>query len=325
MLNILIIDGSLHRNNNNKKQKQKKNMLQNSSEYNALGAGVGYGGGYGGNFLGGNGGAGIGAFGLFGLLGIDSLTGRRHNNDDGGGPGRNELATLAAISNAKDATVSESRILAAAVTNAKDATIAEGRGLAAAICESEKTNLNQFYANAVQQARLAQDIQNQASAIAIVADKRFDDLAAAGVNQTAAILARINQSEVDSLRDQLHETRRNRDAKEVEIQINNSAVATQNQLQAQAQFQVQRDADDYRRRYQGREIEINNINTNTNVQAQLQAQAQAQLVRDFEHARRFDALFSQSNKSNQDIVNLGTMVASGVQTPTSTNVNSKQS
>jgi hypothetical protein len=254
-------------------------MLQSSSEFNNLGAGVGMPGGFGGF------GGGMGTFGLFGLLGIDSLTGRRKGEDCDGGPGRNELATLAAITNAKDDARANTLGLAAAVTNAKDTTIAEGRGLAAAICESEKTNLNQFYAAAIQAANNTQAIKDQATAFAIVADKRFDDLASAGVLQTASIIARINQSEVDSLRDQLHTERRRVDSRDLEININNSNTSLQNQIQAQGQLQ-----------------------------AQLQTQAR------HETDRKFDLLFGQVAKSGQDIINVGGLLAGVTQTANPTNV-----
>lgn len=146
-------------------------MLQNSSEFNSVGPGFG---GWGGGF-----GSGFGLFGLLGLRGIGDLDGRdrRGYGDDGCA---REAAILAAISNAKDATV------------------AEGRSLGAAICDSEKTNLQQFYAAAIQSANNTQAIKDQATAFAIVNDKRFDDLAAAGVAQTAAIIAKLNQTELDN-------------------------------------------------------------------------------------------------------------------------------
>lgn len=181
-----------------------------------------------GNF--GNFGGGIGAFGLFGLLGIDSLGNRKH--DDGDGCGK-QAALLAAIANTKDAAVAEGRGVLAAIVNAKDTTVAEGRALTAAVAANREASAAQAYAAAIQAANNTQAIQNQASAIAVVNDKRFDDLALAGVQQTAAILARINQSEVDALRDQLHNERRRGDSKDIEITM----IQNQNQLQAQAQVQ----------------------------------------------------------------------------------------
>lgn len=176
-------------------------MLQNSSEFNSVGAGYPGVGGFGG-------------FGGIGLVGLIGLLGRRGLGGDGDDNCAREAAILAAISNSKDATV------------------AEGRGLASAICDSEKTNLQQFYAAAIQASNNTQAIKDQNTAFAIVNDKRFDDLAAAGVAQTAAILAKINQTEIDALRDQLNEQRHHGRSKEIEITM------IQNQNQQQQQFQV---------------------------------------------------------------------------------------
>lgn len=223
--------------------------LSNASEFNSVGGmGMGGFGGWGGSF---------GLFGLLGLRGIGDLDGRRHGDEDCCESNRN-LAVLAAIASAKDTTV------------------AEGRSLAAAICDSEKTNLQQFYAAAIQTANATQSIKDQASAIAAIADKRFDDLAAAGVAQTAAIIAKLNQTELDNLRDQLHTERRRGDARDIEISIQNS-----------------------------------------NVQAQAQIQAQSHAL-----DRKFDALFSQVAKSNQDIINVGGLMAGVAQSANPVNVKS---
>jgi len=186
--------------------------LQGNLETNAIGGGFGSQGFGGGGF--GVGGGGIGAFGLIGLLGLDSL-GRRRGDDDGCGK---EFAVLQAIQNNNNTTVQE------------------GRALGAAICDAEKTNLQQFYAAAIQSSNNTQSIKDQATAFAIVNDKRFDDLSAAGVNQTAAILARINDAETQSLRDQLNHAHRRNDNNDISIAISNSNA------QAQAQFQTQNHA-----------------------------------------------------------------------------------
>lgn len=116
-------------------------MLQNAPEFNSVGGGFGGFGGFGG---------GIGGLGLVGLVGLNNLFDRDlGRKDDCGGPGVNELATLQAISNAKDTTV------------------AEGRVLGASICESEKTSLQQFYAAAIQASSNTQAIKDQATAFAI--------------------------------------------------------------------------------------------------------------------------------------------------------------
>lgn len=233
-------------------------LTTGSSEFNQVGSGVGAGGlGFGG----------MGGFGLVGLFGLLNQ-GRRGGGglfggggDDGGdGNGIAQAAILTAISNAKDATV------------------AEGRALSAAICDAEKTNLQQFYASAIQAGNNTQAIKDQATAFAIVNDKRFDDLAAAGVLQTATILAKINQTEIDNLRDELAETRRGRDRDGIEISINNS-------------------------------------NAQSQAQAQLQLQSQ-----NYEISRRFDILANQINRNSQDVINFGTMAASGNQANQQTNV-----
>lgn len=231
-----------------------------STEYNSLGAG-GFGG------FGGFGG--IGLFGLLGLKGIGDLDGRRRGDDDCCEDIKNNARNLAVLQ---------------AISDNKDQMVAEGRALGAAICDAEKTNLQQFYAAAIQAASNTQSIKDQAAAIAIVTDKRFDDLALAGVTQTAAILARINEAEVQSLRDQLHGAHRKVDSQDVNISIQNS---------------------------------------NAQLQAQLQAQAQIQTQRDFDHIRRFDSIFgsfNQLNRNTQDVINFGTMAASANQANQQTNV-----
>lgn len=225
-----------------------------STELNQMG-GLGTG-------FGGFGGGGFGAFGLIGLLGLDSL-GRRRGGDDGD-------CCEDIKNNARNLAVLEG------LSNNKDATVAEGRNLANAICESEKTNLQQFYAAAIQAANNTQSIKDQAQAFAVVADARFDALTLAGVNQTAAILARINDVETQGLRDQLFLERRRGDNKDIEISIQNSNA------QAQAQFQAQNNSLD----------------------------------------RKFDALFNQVAKSNQDIINVGGLMAGVAQSANPVNVKS---
>ncbi len=227
--------------------------ISSGFEANSLGGGYAGGLGLGGAGFGGN--SGFGAFGLFGLLGIDSLGGRRRGDDDCG----------------------REAVILAAIANSKDTTVAEGRNLADRVADANVTNLQQFYAAAIQNSNLQQEIKDQATAFAIVNDKRFDDLTAQGANQTAAILARINDVENQNLRDQLSEARRHGSNRDVEISINNSASAVQAQLQAQNQWQTQKDHD---------------------------------------NERRFDAIFNsfnQLNRNTQDVINFGTMAASANQ------------
>lgn len=252
-----------------------------------------------------------------GLVGIGDVFGRdrNHGHDHGHTPfpfpnpckddDNGNFAILAAVAASKETTVAEGRAVLAGLANNKDVTVAEARAISNAICESEKTNLTQFNALAIQASNNTQSIKDQATL------------------QHAAILAAINNSEVQRLRDELHNERRGRDLDVIRIENNNTNTNVQAQFQAQAQAQLQRDYDEHRRRFDNREIEINNINTNTNVQAQLQAQAQAQILRerdrDHDFCRRFDALFSQQNRVAQDIVNIGSGIVGANQTSTPTN------
>lgn len=290
--------------------------LASNLETNAIGGG-GFGGGYGFapsfGFGGFGGGGGIGGLGLVGLLGLNSFLGRDgfdHGRGRGGCDNDDNCAREAAI--------------LAAISNSKDATVAEGRALGAAICATDASIKDAQFALALQAERNTAQLSSQAQAFQISTEKSIDALMAAGAAQTATILARINQTEVDNLRDQLANERRGRDLDVIRIENNNTNTNIQGQFQAQAQAQLQRDLDEHRRRWDNREIEINNINTNTNVQAQLQAQAQWNRERDFENLRRWDTLFAQNNKVGQDIVNIGGTIAAN-QTSSPTNVNSKQS
>jgi hypothetical protein len=250
--------------------------LSSGFESNAIGGmgGYGIGGGFGGGGI------------IEGLL-LGTLLNRRGGGLLGGEGGDSAALSADGIA-AKTALLvnqnADQNALLNAISDNKNQTIAEGRALGAAICESEKTNLQQFYAAAIQAANNTQSIKDQATAFAIVNDKRFDDLSAAGVTQTAAILARINEAENQNLRDQLFESRRHGSNKEVEISINNSANAVQAQLQSQNQWQTQKDHD---------------------------------------NERRFDAIFNsfnQLNRNTQDVINFGTMAASANQANQQTNV-----
>lgn len=236
--------------------------LVGTNEINQMGGGFPFGGGWGG--FGGGWGGGIGGLGLVGLVGINNLFDRDRRGGDDCCDSNRDLAILAAVAGSKDTTV------------------AEGRALASAICDSQMVNLQQFYAAAIQAANNTQSIKDQATALAIVNDKRFDDLAAQGVAQTAAILAKLNQTEIDNLRDQLTLERRGRD-----LDV----------------------------------IRIENNNINTNIQGQFQAQAQAQRERDFEFNRKFDHVLNQVASARQDIINVGSGVVGAAQTSTPTNIN----
>ncbi len=308
--------------------------LTGNLETNALGGG-GFGGlGIGGGGFGGGFGGGIAPFGLFGLVGGFGDRGREHGCNDNSG-----LVLLNAIGNLKDTVFNakdsiDERLdsvrdsLSSRVENVGDRVTFEGRNISDRVADANVTNLQQFYAQAIQAERNTQQLSTQAQAFAIVADKRFDDLAAAGVNQTAAVLARINDVENQNLRDQLFESRRGRDRSDLEIQIQNTNTNTNAQFQAQTQAQLQAQLDEHRRRWDSRENEISIVNTNTNINAQAQAQAQAQAIRDLDRDHRwnarFDALLSQQNKVGQDIVNIGGLVAANqTSTPTNNTVGQK--
>ena len=282
-------------------------MLQSSSEFNNLGAGGA--GGFGGfpGF-----GGGIGGFGLIGLIGLQDLLRRRGGEDGGDGNCAKEIATLAAIGNLKDISVAEARATGVAINAVSDK-----------VCDLEKTSLQQFYAQAIQASNIASEQKAQAVALAIAQDQKTDAA-------TAAILARINQSEVDGLRDSLLLERRRADQKEVEINISNSntniasAIAAQTQAQLQAQLQLVRDGfDAERRRADAREVEINVTNSNTSIQSQVQAQAQAQAQKQmqdkFDIDRKFDLLFGQVAAARQEVINTGLMVGTS-QTANPTNI-----
>lgn len=226
--------------------------MENTTSYNANGGFPGF-GGFGGF------GSGIAPVGLIGLNNLFDRDRRRGGDDDCCESNRN-LAVLAAIANAKDTTV------------------AEGRSLAHAICESEKTNLQQFYAAAIQSANNTQAIKDQATAFAIVNDKRFDDLAAAGVAQTAAILAKLNQTEIDNLRDELERERTRVGRFQSKEDVTQLGIAFGNQIQA----------------------------ANSNVVA-VQTQI-GQLT------NVINALAGQVAKSGQDIINVGGILAGVSQT-----------
>lgn len=247
-------------------------MLQNSSEFNSVGPGLG---GFGGGF------GGIAPFGLFGLLGLGNRGGLFGGEDGHRGGGGDSCAREAA--------------LLAAIGNAKDVSVAESRALGAAICDAEKTNLQQFYAGAIQAANNTNQLQNQAQAIAALTDSKLDAISVKTDMQSCEILRAINA-----------------DGDATRALINANTIAA-----------LRDEIECGRRRLDARDLEINITNTNTNIQAQLQAQAQIQTQRDFDHQRRFDALFSQVAKSSQDIINVGGILAGVSQAANPTNVNSK--
>ena len=276
-----------------------------------------FGAGFAGGFGGFGGGFGLGGIAPIGLVGINNLFDRDRGHDHGG---------HGCKSRDNDGVEHPLAILAAIAGN-KDQIVAEGRATAAAFAVTNDNVKDAQFALALQSERNTAQLSAQAQAFAIAATAQFNEVKEAGVAQTAAILARINEQEVNSLRDQLHETRRGRDLDSIRIENNNTNTNVNAQFQAQAQAQLQAQLDEHRRRWDARENEINIVNTNTNVNAQAQAQAQAQSIRDLDRDHRwnarFDALLAQSNKVAQDIINIGAGTVAANQTSSPTNVNSK--
>ena len=133
------------------------------------------------------------------------------------------------------------------------------------------------------------------------------------VSQT---LANINQN-VSSQGCQTRETVKEDGEKTRSLITSNTIMDLQRQLGV-----AQADAKEERHLSRVREVEVN-VSQNVN-QQQAQAQFQTQLQAQF--GQLFGALNTavaniNNNRSNQDILNLGTMLASGTQTPTTTQVN----
>ncbi len=290
--------------------------LSSGFESNALGGlGAGFGsGGFGGAGFGFGGGfGGIPPVGLFGLMGLGNRDGHHeysHEGHDGAlfmmtqlsqvkdtvvnakdsldqrvDSARDSLAEK--VDNAKDALTNRvdatKDALTSRIESTKDKVTDEARGLAKDICDMEKSNLQQFYAQAIQAERNTAEIKNQAQAFQIANDRKFEELSREGDRNTALILAKINQDTIDELREKLELSRRRVEAKEQEINI---------------------------------------TNTNTNIQQQMQQQQQQQLQNKYELDRKFDVLFSQVAKSSQDIINVGGLMAGVAQAANPVNVKS---
>lgn len=245
-------------------------------------------GGMGSGGFGGNGfgfGGGLGGFGLFGLLGLRGIGGLdgEHRHTHGGDNCTREILLMNAIGNLKDSIAASKDAVEGNVDRAKDFL---GLGLGRIddeICETKSKILETKYDLAALNVANTQSIKDQATAFAISNDRKLDELARDGDKNTALILARINQSEVDRLRDELLETRHGLRAKDLDISIQN---------------------------------------TNTNIQQQMQQQQQQQIARDFEFHRRFDFIGNQVAKSGQDIINVGGLMAGVAQTANPVNVKS---
>lgn len=209
--------------------------LVGNLETNALG-GSGFGSGFGGAGFG-FGGGGIPPVGLFGVIGNrDGHGHHEHGRKDCEGA----LFTLNAIGNLKDNIQNakdslDERIDSArdnldgridAVVNrvesSKDALVSEARSINDKICEVRSDMKDGFYTTALQNERNTNEIKNQAQLNHLDNDRKFDALSREGERNTALILAKLNQTELDVLRDQLHGERRRGDSREIEINIANT-------------------------------------------------------------------------------------------------------
>lgn len=294
----------------------------------AMGAG-GYGSGFGGapmmgGYPGGFGGGGFGGgFGLFGLIGLTGLLGRDGlGGGHGGGHSRGgdcddscarEAAILAAIGNAKDATVGEGRGLLAAIASSKDVNVAGFTAIANEICDTKGAVKDALYAQTIQGIQNTEAIKSQSQAFQIANDSKFEALSRQIANDGDVTRALINANTIQDLRDRLLTSERHGDRRELEINIAN--INTNIQQQQQALFN-QRDHD-------RRDHDISIQNINTNIQQQQQQQQQAAVIEKHHFDRRLDSLFNsfnQVNRNTQDIINLGTMAASGNQANQQTNV-----
>lgn len=289
--------------------------LFNAPEINSVGPNGGYGMPMMGGFAGGYGGGGL----VEGLV-LASLLGRggignncndhghmphNYNYNGGGGHGHDclkDMFILKAVGDNKDTIVNEGRGLAAAIASSKDVNVAQfaalageicdtrfdlsksvsdvGMALSKEICDIRGDVKDSTYALTLQNITNTQGIKDQALAFQIANDRKFDELSREGERNTAIILAKLNQTELDHLRDELHGSRRRFADREIEINIQNTAIAQQQQQQAQ--FANQR--------------------------------------HDFD--RKFDVLFSQVAKSNQDIINVGGLMAGVAQSANPVNVKS---
>ncbi len=223
------------------------------------GMGFGFGGGFGGG-------------GIFEGIILAALLGRNRGGLFGGDGGSPDLDASGVA--AKVVELQNSTNTLAAIAALKDCNVGEFRGVNAGIFAVNDAVKDGNYAAAIQAERNTNELSTQATAFAVAASRE------AGAN-TAAILAKINSDNEQTLRDRI-------------IALELAAV-------------------EERRRHDDEKTTIINTNNNTNVLTALQIQ------RD-ENTRLFNALFEQTNVTKQGIINLGTMVASGTQSTAATNI-----
>lgn len=195
-------------------------MLHNNSEFNSVGGVSGFGSG-----------GGIPAFGLFGLTGHrDHGHGHDHKRHDDCAKDLLLMKSVGdlkdTIANAKDAVsdrVEDTKdAITSRVESAKDVLVNEARSLDKEICDTKSAVKDGFYQLAIQAERNTSEIKNQAQLNHLDNDRKFDALSREGERNTALILAKLNQTELDNLRDQLHGERRRGDSREIEVNIANT-------------------------------------------------------------------------------------------------------
>lgn len=116
---------------------------------------------------------------------------------------------------------------------------AEFRNLDNRLCDSEKAALQSAYAQSLQAFQNTQAIQTQMSAFQVTNDKQFCEVKEAIHADGDATRNLITQNLIDGLRNELLQTQKSRDNREIEISINNSNAQSQAQAQTQ-RFETER-------------------------------------------------------------------------------------
>lgn len=166
------------------------------------------------------GGFGFGGIAPVGIVGLNNLFDRDRRDHGHGHDGcADKLLLMNAIGNLKDSVAEAKDSLADRVEGTKDALtsriestkdtlVREARDLDNEICDVKGKLLETKYDLAIQAERNTNEIKNQAQAFQIANDRKFDELSREGERNTALILAKLNQTEIDNLRDQLFTERR---------------------------------------------------------------------------------------------------------------------
>lgn len=204
--------------------------------------GAGYAGGLGG---------GLGGFGLVGLIGLNSFLGRGGLGGDGdfrGGAGTTVLEQNVSNIREEIGTLGNEMQVAFSASNINNAN--NFRALDNQICGINQNLSNLAYAQTLQGVQNTQSIKDQATANQIIAAENacaIKGLVQAEADatrqlvhaETDRVIALINATETQNLRDRILELTRHGERRETEINITNTATATQNQFQQQLQAQSQ--------------------------------------------------------------------------------------